>query len=204
VGLRRPPIQLGPGLAPALTCCLSLCASRQACIPTAGIVRAPELSRAMRGGSSRSRHHSTHGALAPTGQIGRVTWGWLLQGEKRCCCSRRPCRPRVHGGSPEHRVGRNTEGTCRKERQSARPMARRGARPSPASRSSASQRTRLGCAKAGSRRRRPHLCAHEIGSQRHCHQLSFISQFLGVSADWARSTLCPSVRPHSRASMAHS
>jgi hypothetical protein len=54
VGWRRPPIQLGLALAPALTCCLSAARLTPARISTAGIQRAPELSRDCREGSSSS------------------------------------------------------------------------------------------------------------------------------------------------------
>jgi hypothetical protein len=60
VGRRRSPLQLGPALAPALTRCLSPRALRLARITTAGIQRAPELSRNCRGSSSLD-----HSATSP-------------------------------------------------------------------------------------------------------------------------------------------
>jgi len=58
---------LGLALAPALTCCLPLRGQRQPRTPTAGIERAPELSRVIAAGAPLSRRNLPH-ATATTSQ----------------------------------------------------------------------------------------------------------------------------------------
>ena len=89
VGRRRSPLQLGPALAPALTRCLSLRASRQAPNLIAGIERAPELSHSVAGAPQQKP--DVRSAPIPAGNINRIKTVAPCHVRTLCTAAKRHC-----------------------------------------------------------------------------------------------------------------